>query len=466
MSKSKRILRGFVCAVLLGGGLFAGMMARKITTAIGVSPGNLIETIRNPRGYFPADRDRLNILLIGKDYSYLRTKSDPTLNGARYTADSRSDTIMMLSLDLKSRRVSVLSIPRDTRVTAPDGKTGKINATYKRGGVKLLSETVGRILGVSPDYYVAVKPEAVEKLVNILGGVKVETLDAMEYHDAGAGLHINLPKGRQKINGDQAVGFARFREADIYARNPDGSPIYTGRKDSAGNPIFRLRPRVHHSDEEGDGRRTARQQQLIRAMAAQAKQPENWLKADRVITTAYEEIETSLTHAQLFALAALFRSMKPDQVQAATLEGKGTTHGTYFLDLDERKTRAMVEWLLKGNEAAANRLTVVTVKNGTAVKGAARQAAAVLVREGFDANALRGGGGGMAGAGEIDRTQILYGAAAVEMRARRIAALLGGGTLTKAPKEQMGDTDVTVVLGRDLAPTFAAPATRREARLP
>lgn len=465
MSKTKRIVWGVFIAVILVGVVFAGMFARRMTTNTGVSARQWWTIVRNPRGYFPADRDRLNILLIGKDYSYLRTKSDPTLNGARYTADSRSDTIMMLSLDMKSQRVSVLSIPRDTRVTAPDGKTGKINATYKRGGVRLLSETVSRVLGVSPDYYVAVKPEAVEKLVDILGGVEVETIDAMEYHDAGAGLHINLPKGRQKINGDQAVGFARFREADIYARNPDGSGVYTGRKDSAGNPIFRLRPRVHHSEEEGDGRRTARQQQLIRAMAAQAKQSQNWLKADQIIATAYGEIETSLTHAQLFALAALFRNMKPDQVQSATLEGKGTTHGTYFLDLDERKTRAMVEWLLKGDEDAANRLTVVAVKNGTAVKGAARQAAAVLAREGFDANVL--GGGGAAGAAEIDRTRILYGAAAVEKRARRIAALLGGGTLTKTPKEQMGETDVTVVLGRDLAPTFAASsAARREARLP
>jgi hypothetical protein len=59
----------------------------------------------------------------------------------------------------------------------------------------------------------------------------------------------------------------------------------------------------------------------------------------------------------------------------------------------------------------------------------------------------------------------LYGAAVVAPRAQRIAFLLGGGTLTKTPKEQMGEADVTVVLGRDLAPTFAASNRQREARL-
>jgi len=470
-SNAKRVFRVIKFAVLLtllaGAALSLGKFAAIIQSS-GISPATWIDTMRNPRGHFPADKNRVNILLIGKDYSYARSKTDPTLNGARYSKDSRSDTIMLLSLDLKRRRVSVLSIPRDTRVTAPDGETGKINATYRRGGVPLLAATVGDLLGVSPDYYIAIKPDAVKHVVDQLGGVEVETIDAMEYHDAQAGLHIDLPKGRQIINGDQAVGFARFREADMYARNPDGTPIYTGRKDRAGNPIFVRRRQVRHSEEEGDIRRTARQQQLLRAMAARAKQPQNWLQADKVINTALSQVETDLSHPQLLAIAALFRNVQPDQIQTATLEGRGTTHGTYYIDLDPRKTEAMVAWLLKGDESAANRLTVVEVKNGTKIPGFARQVTEALRNQGFDAkNAGNSVVARRQNAPEAGQTTIYYGTAAVAPRAHKIVEVLGGGTLSKLPPErvrELGAADVSVLLGRDIAPGFAA-SQQQEASL-
>ena len=137
------------------------------------------------RDQFPG-KNRINVLLIGMDYSYLWTKRDPKLSGARYTKNSRADSIMMMSLDLDNGKVSALSIPRDTRITAPDGRTGKINGTFSRGGAPLLRQAVTNLLGVAPDYYIAVKPDAVRDMVNALGGVNVQTKDAMEYNDSAA----------------------------------------------------------------------------------------------------------------------------------------------------------------------------------------------------------------------------------------------------------------------------------------
>lgn len=427
----------------------------------GKGPLAPITTISNPRGEFPGKGNRLNILLLGVDYSYLWTKNNVALNGARYTKESRSDTIMMLSLDMDTQKISALSIPRDTWVTDPTGHRGKINGAYKRGGPELAARTVAELLGVTPDYYVAIKPDAVKAVVDELGGVDVETIDAMKYDDAAAGLHIDLPVGPQTINGEQAIGFARFREADTIERDANGNGIPTGGKDNEGNPIFRRKraSEVRHSKEEGDQRRMARQQQLIRAVADKGKQPANWLKAERIIAAALKHIETDLTAAQRIALVALFKDVKPDQMQTATLEGRGFAPrgGAYRFVPDEIKKQAMVDWLLKGDESAANRLTAVDVQNGTTVPGLARRVAALLRDQGFDAKST--GNAELGEEGEVSATRIVYGKAAVAPRVERIRQVLGGGQVIKeapaegknADEDNEDDADVTVILGRDLA---------------
>lgn len=449
-------------AAIAGIALYAGKLAQTVYNATGrLSPRDTITLIKNPRGQFPASKNRINILLLGVDYSYLWTKKNVALNGARYTKESRSDSIMMLSLDLDSKKVSALSVPRDTWVTDPTGHRGKINGAYKRGGPKLSAQTVGELLGVMPDYYVAVEPDAVKSVVDELGGVNVETIDAMQYDDAAAGLHINLPEGKQTINGDQAIGFARFREADTVERDETGHGIPTGAKDSEGNPIFKRKRAqdVVHSKEEGDPRRMARQQQLIRAVADKGKQPDNLLRADKIIDAGMAHIKTNLSRPQLIALLALFKGIQTDQMQTGTLEGKGVLTGSYKFLPDERKKEALVDWLLKGDEKAANRLTVVAVQNGTGVPGLAKRVADRLRAQGFDA---KPDGNAPLPVGEtgIAATRIVYGKAAVAPRVEKIRQLLGGGKPVKEVQpdlqgaEGFGHSDVadvTVILGRDLA---------------
>jgi LCP family protein required for cell wall assembly len=422
---------------------------------------NPIVALKDPRGQFPDKANRINILLLGVDYSYLWVKGNVALNGARYTKESRSDTIMMLSLDMDTQKVSALSIPRDTWVTDPTGHRGKINGAFKRGGPTLAARTVAELLGVTPDYYVAVKPDAVKSVIDELGGVQVETIDAMKYDDAAAGLHIDLPAGPQTINGEQAIGFARFREADTVLRDANGNGIPTGRKDSEGNPIFRRkRPsEVIHSEEEGDERRMARQQQLIRAVAEKGKQPVNWLKADRIIEAGLKHIDTNLSPTQMLALAALFKGLQTNEMQTATLEGRGLAPrgGTYRFIPDERKKQAMVDWLLKGDETAARRLTAVAVQNGTGTPGLARRVAALLRDQGFDAQST-GNADGTVGA-----TRIVYGKAAVAPRVEQIRRLIGGGQAVKEPRPDTKgkeDTapDVTIILGPDVAQALGTKA--------
>jgi LCP family protein required for cell wall assembly len=436
---------------------------------------DILSSIKDPRGKFPG-KDRVNILVIGRDYNR-------DSKGMPYTKGSRADSIMLISLNMSGEAVSALSIPRDTWVTAADGETGKINATLTRGGPKLLCDTVGELLGVRPDYYIALKPDAVRAVVDELGGVEVETLDQMEYNDWWGKLFVKLPAGRQRINGEQAIGFTRFREADVVKRNPDGSPVLG----PDNQPLRKRASEVVHSKEEGDPRRVARQQQLIRAMIAEGKKPQNLLRIGEVIDTGFAQIETDLKRDQVFALAALFKGTQPDQMQSGQLVGRPTMRRTiygrtYTFEPDREKARYLVDWLLRGDEEAANHLTVVAVQNGTKVPGAARKVADLLQEKGFDAhsagNAPRPaapaesapvGTPSPAAPGETGVTLVTYRKASVAARAQRIAALLGAKSVVKdtsAPSPSDGDedapADVTVVLGLDVAASFSP---QRSARL-
>jgi polyisoprenyl-teichoic acid--peptidoglycan teichoic acid transferase len=460
-SRAKTVLAASLLMLLGAATVAGGLVVRiLINTSPKSSISSKIGSITNPRGQFPK-KERITVLLIGKDYNRYFSKKDKTLNQMPFTKGARSDSIMLLSLDLENKKVSALSIPRDTYVRAPDGKTGKINGTYARGGEKLLRATVAQLLGVTPDYFVAIKPDAVKAIVDKLGGVEVETIDRMKYDDYWGQLHVDLPKGKQHIDGTQAVGFARFREVNITAYNPDGTPVL----DRRGRPVPKA---PEHSKEEGDPRRMARQQQLIRAMANKGKSFNNLLQLDKIVTTSLEQLETDLDDTQIFALAALFRTAQPEQMQTGTLPGEGHKRGTWFFFVDTEKSKAMVDWLIRGNEEAANRLTVVAVQNGTAVPGAASKVMQRLKKEGFDA---RNGGNAQKDAkGDLSATRIVFTKAAVLPRAQKIAALIGGGTLVKEPKPDktgvMGlkadeMADVKVILGRDLAAQFGSQSASR-----
>jgi len=437
--RSKHKLAGTLALGVVVLGALGGFVWTKLSRIGGhghpgdPTPRELIGLLNpdNDRAQFPG-HSRVNVLLIGKDYNRDR-------KGMPSTKDSRSDTIIMLSLDFDSGKVSALSIPRDTRVTASDGVTGKLNGTYAHGGAKLLRETVGTLLGVTPDYVLSEKDNAIKAVVDKLGGVDVESLDAMNYDDNWGQLHIHLPKGKMTVNGEQAVGFVRFRE---------------------------VKPGTRHSLEEGDTRRMARQMQLIRAMAAKGKTFGNLFQLDEIANTALGQVETDLTRSQELGLVLYFRKIQPEDIESASLPGKGTTHGTYFFMPDPRKKADMVSWLLKGDQAAADRLTVVAVENASGTEGAAPRVTAALRAGGFDAQDA----GEAAQAAAVNPapanpplTQIVYSKPALAARAGRIAKLLGLGT-GQVIREKRADTtgvfrlaktdraDVRVLIGQDLAP--------------
>lgn len=152
-------------------------------------------------------KERITILLLGLDTRPQQGSHVP----------SRTDTIVLLTMDPKSRTAGILSIPRDMWVTIPGYGQGRINEAFPIGGPQLAMRTVEATLGVHIQYYVLVDFAAFTKLIDILGGIEVdvpERLRQQDYSPDDLPYHF-VPKdflpGRQHMNGEDALAFARIR---------------------------------------------------------------------------------------------------------------------------------------------------------------------------------------------------------------------------------------------------------------
>lgn len=159
--------------------------------------------------YMFSHSNRINILLLG-------------MEGAR------TDTIMVASFDPDSKKINLISVPRDTYYPRNDHHNAdkkKMNAIYYDEGVSGCESAVSDILlGMPIHYYVRVKYNGVEKVVDSLGGVPVYVPMNMEYDDPydSPPLRIRLSKGQQTLNGKKAVEFLRFRKNNDGTGYPDG----------------------------------------------------------------------------------------------------------------------------------------------------------------------------------------------------------------------------------------------------
>ncbi|MBW4534259.1 MAG: LCP family protein [Pleurocapsa minor HA4230-MV1] len=180
-----------------------------------------------------------------------------------------SDSMLLLRFDPEKEKVSVLSIPRDTRVNIRGYGVRKINHANDYGGPALTAKVASDLLGgVKIDRYVRVNVQGVEKLIDALGGVTVDVPKDMKYNDFSQHLYIDLKKGVQHLDGDKAMQFLRFRY-----------------------------------DEYGDISRVQRQQMLMRSAVEQTLKPATIVKIPKILSVIQSHLDTNLTVRELMALS-------------------------------------------------------------------------------------------------------------------------------------------------------------------
>ncbi|MDO8211204.1 LCP family protein [Conexibacter sp. CPCC 206217] len=155
--------------------------------------------------------DPQTLLLIGSDHRYGAGRDD-----------SRSDTMMLMRIDPDAAATTVLSIPRDLKVTYTDrgGRVhgpAKINETYTIGGEALTASVISGLLGIRINHIANVNFTGFREVIDQIGCVYVD-VDRRYYHVNTPGTEqwaeINLMPGYQLMCGQRALDYVRFRHFD------------------------------------------------------------------------------------------------------------------------------------------------------------------------------------------------------------------------------------------------------------
>jgi polyisoprenyl-teichoic acid--peptidoglycan teichoic acid transferase len=200
------------------------------------------ENIYNPEK--DVNKRPYSVLLVGLD-----TK----------TMDSgRSDTLIVALVDPKNKKISLLSIPRDTRVQIAGRNLDKITHAHNYG-INSTIMTVEDFLDIKIDFYAQINFEGFQSLVNTIGGVTVDVEKNLSFRDRITNTQFSLKKGNQKLNGIQALNYARYRD-----------------------------------DREADFGRNRRQQQVIKALMDETMNIRNITKINPILKDIGEHVETDM----------------------------------------------------------------------------------------------------------------------------------------------------------------------------
>lgn len=229
----------------------------------------------------------INVLLFGLD---------SLVEGQR----SRSDTIMIATLDTKEKKIKLTSLMRDTYIPIPDRQGNRINSAYAFGGPELAIRTVNENYNMNIQKYVTVDFFSLEKIINKLGGVEIEIKD-YEVKSLNNGIRNlnNLHKddidspligesGKHNLDGRQSVAYSRIRKV--------------------GN---------------GDFERTDRQRTILTKLIAKISKI-NIIEVYSLLNILFSEVETNLNKSEIIRFSSIGIRSTKNSVDELRLPYEGT----------------------------------------------------------------------------------------------------------------------------------------------
>lgn len=271
---------------------------------------------------WPKLETRMNVLLMGVDSNG---------RGTQRFHQTRSDTMILVSVDPETKKVGMVSIPRDSRVRIADEHgVDKINSAHALGGPELAVKTVSEAFAVPVDHYIVIDTHGLKKLFEVLGPVEVLVEKRMHYRDRAAGLRISLEPGVQRLDAAQTEEYLRFRH-----------------------------------DPKGDIGRVERQQWFLRQVARKLKEPQVVLKLPELFKLANEYVVTDLPIDDMFKLAQFGKDIQPSQVETSMLPGKAECirGGSYWIP--DPEACAVVFNRLLGTPPAVAQIAANTAVNAS-----------------------------------------------------------------------------------------------------
>lgn len=214
--KTFKIVLLSILAVILGIGIWVGVSAYSAVSRVTAlsGGGNLFSLITNNNNTLQGQAEgRTNILIMG-------------MGGKNHPGGSLSDTMIVMSIDWKTKKTAMISVPRDLWVSIPGYNTAKLNEAYyygeknsktTGGGGKVTSDMMNKILGIPIHYFVAVDFNGFKNMIDTVGGIDV-TVDQNlydPYYPADNMIDYSpfkITAGDHHLDGATALKFARSRE--------------------------------------------------------------------------------------------------------------------------------------------------------------------------------------------------------------------------------------------------------------
>lgn len=236
-------------------------------------------------------QDNVSVLFIGIDDSETRGQGSD---------GSRSDALLLATLNNKTKTVKLLSIPRDSYVEIPYvGYKDKITHAHALGGTLATIETVEELFDIPVDYYVRMNFDAFIDVVDALGGIEAEVPYKMLEKDEFDRYTIDLEPGLQELNGKEALALARTRKQD------------------------------------NDIERGKRQQEILTAILSKVASASSITKYDDVIEAVGNNMKTDMTFKEMKSFISYLSEGMP-RVDTLTLQGyDDMSTGVYYYSLDE-----------------------------------------------------------------------------------------------------------------------------------
>ncbi|MSQ44223.1 MAG: hypothetical protein EXR45_08485 [Chloroflexi bacterium] len=230
-----------------------------------------------------SSKERVNIILLGTD----RRDNEPDV--------TRTDTLLIVSIDPVTKSAGVLSLPRDLWVNIPGYGYERINSAFeigefqkKGGGPALLRKTIEGLLGVPIHHYALVGFTGFRKVVDQLGGVVVDVERPFRDDEFPSGnfgtRRILFQTGLQVLDGETALWYVRSRHAD------------------------------------SDFGRNRRQRQFLLAVRQQALQLNMITKAPAMLSSLMDSVKTDLRTTEILSLARVAKDVETSKLVSRAVD--------------------------------------------------------------------------------------------------------------------------------------------------
>lgn len=226
------------------------------------------------------------------------------LNDGQESTHSRSDTMMLFKANFKTGDIDLISLPRDSRVMVKDNLT-KLNHAHSMGGIDLTIETIRKWLNVDLDYYVEVDFQAVQDIVDGMGGIDYTVPEGVNFEFEG----VTIQEGPQKMDGAHALAYLRHRKG--YA--------------------------------EGDLGRVKAQQDFLKTMLKEAIKPDKIGSIPSYIKTYFDRVRTNIPWNEIVGMLTQIGSLHADSLHTHIIPGEGKyIDGVSYYVVDDAKTKEMI----------------------------------------------------------------------------------------------------------------------------